>query len=96
METSELKIVFDHLFNILSPTVKKIKKDFEYTNYPKKRMWTTPIADCNFSNITNMPNIDSYIIEITENNILIVGDNLEYNIKPDQIIRVYNKIIKTF
>jgi len=96
METNNLKRVFETLINILSPVIKEVKKDFEYTEYPKKRTWTTLISECNFDNISNIPDIPGYLIEVTKDNICIFNDNLEYNITPSQILRVYNKIKKTF
>lgn len=97
METNNLKLVFDHLINILTPIeIDRKKENFWSYNDDKKHSYTVIINECNFNNISNIPDIPGYLIEINENNICILNDNLEYNIKPDMLLTIYNRIKKTF
>ena len=97
METQNLRLVFESLINILSP-IETDKKTITYYSEctGKKCNYKVYNSECNFSNISNYPNIPGYLIEINENNILILNDNLEYNINPDQLLTIWNRIKKTF
>jgi hypothetical protein len=99
METNNLKLVFDHLINILQPIeTKRIKNYYYDQNYYglKKITFSTIINDCNYDNIKNIPEIEGYTIEVNNEFIFISNNNLKYQIATNQLLRVYNKINKTF
>lgn len=98
METNNLKLVFESLLNILSPIEidKKTIRYFKTYFDNRQSTYTIKFAKCNFDNINLIPEIPGYLIEVNENNICILNDNLEYNIAPDQLLTIYNRIKKTF
>lgn len=53
-------------------------------------------AECNFLNVNNipLPYPDTFLAEVNENNICIIGDNMEINFTPDQILNIYNELKK--
>ena len=96
----KLMVIFDKLLVYLSP--KETKKDkissYKYSGYNMKKQYHTYItAECNFLNVKNMPDLfpNEFAVEIKEDNILIMGENMEMNFAPDQILTIYNRIKKT-
>jgi hypothetical protein len=97
-QNEKLMVIFDKLLIYLSPT--ELKKDYYK---PEHGMWCNHPgfsiykAECNFLNANNMPDLflEDFAVEIKEDNILIMGENMEYNFAPDQILTIYNRIKKT-
>jgi hypothetical protein len=99
METNNLKLVFDHLINILQPIEISRKKETYYDKLYlglKKRSYTIIFNECNFDNVSNIPAIPGYLIEVNKDNICIMSDDLEYNIAPNQLLTIWNRIKKSF
>jgi hypothetical protein len=96
-QNEKIKVIFDKLLAYLSPVETERKTDYTYDAWSdKKRTWTILFAECNFENANKMPDLfTDFAVEIKENNILILGENIEYNFAPDQILTIYNRIKKT-
>ena len=95
-QNEKLSIVFEKLMTYLSP-VEKSKRYYK----PEKSIWnchpgyTEYFAECNFLNAENIPlPFNDILIEAKENNILIMAENFEMNIAPDQILTIYTRMKK--
>jgi hypothetical protein len=96
-KNEKLKLVFEKLLIYLNPEeIENAKNDPRYywkLRYNKDKY---QFCKCNFDNIKNIKiPLDDFLIEVTEDNIYILSDDLEYNIAPDQLLTIYNRIKKT-
>ena len=95
-KSEKIKMVFEKLMVYLIP--KEIKRQTEtyWATDNKRHTYTIIKAECNFINSKNinLP-FEDILLEVNEENILILGENFEYNFAPDQILTIWKRIKKT-
>jgi ABC-type long-subunit fatty acid transport system fused permease/ATPase subunit len=93
----KIKATFEKLLIYLQPKETSKQNSTYWSCVDNKRhTYTVKFAECSFLNCKNIPlPYSDILVEVTEQNICIIADNLEYNFAPDQILTIWNRIKKT-
>jgi hypothetical protein len=96
MENTKVKKTFETLITYLQPKeVSKGKQTYWSTCDNKYHSYQFKYVECSFLNSENIPlPYSDILVEVTKSNICIMGEDLEYNFAPDQILTIYNRIRK--